>query len=199
MITKETPKEIKAPTFKDDCNRQGYEKLACEYGNWFKHWIESSKMPRPTSILDVGCRSGASTLNFLQSMPGAEVIGIDIEPDFVMEACERGALVRVQDVQTVDEMGIQFDYAFVSQVLEHVPDPVKAIKALGRCVRLAMFVSVPIESEDSFRINDSHLVRMEDEWAWLELFKEEWLPMNVWFDIRMSYLNFAVIKRGIVI
>ncbi len=197
MIAKKGVEEIKAPTFKDDCNRQGYEKLTCQYGNWFKHWIEASKMPRPASILDVGCRSGASTLNFMQSMPGAEVIGIDIEPDFVMEACERGALVREQDVQTVDEMGMQFDYAFVSQVLEHVPDPVKAIAALGRCVRLAMFVGVPMESEDSFRINDSHLVRMEDEWAWLELFKDEWLPRNVWFDIRMSYLNFVVIKREV--
>jgi SAM-dependent methyltransferase len=190
-------KALKSPGYVNQESQVHYEKVVCQYANWFCHWIESSKMPVPESMLDVGCRSGASTLNFMQALPSTRVVGIDVEPEFIMEARERGAMVLEQDVQTVDEMGQRFDYVFASQVLEHVEDPAKAIRALHQCVELAMFVGVPMESEGSFRDNESHHVRF-DEWGWLELFKEDWRPRNLWYDIRTNYLNFVVVKKGVM-
>lgn len=83
-----------------------------------------------TRILEVGCGTGAFGAALEEA--GARVTGIEPDPDAAAEA--RGRLSRVLDV-TLDHAlaaleGERFDVVVLADVLEHVPDPVAALRGL---------------------------------------------------------------------
>lgn len=176
--------------------QMGYEDLARQYASWFLQWIATSGSSKPTSILDVGCRTGASTQVFSSMLPKANVMGVDVVPEAVDEAQANGVNALVCDVQELDKLGMTFDYAFVSQVLEHVPDLSKAIDALETVVSRGMFVGVPLESKESFDSNDKHH-HWGDTWWWMEHFKEKWNLVHLFYDHRVKYLNLVIMKKKV--
>ena len=90
-------------------------------------------------ILDLGCGPGSITLDLTERVgPGGQVVGVDLSEDAVAAArsaaiARRDEVTRfiVGDLFTLDLEPDSFDIVHAHQVLQHVPDPVAAIKAMA--------------------------------------------------------------------
>ncbi len=89
------------------------------------------------TILDLGCGPGTITVDLAERVPGGRVLGVDREPAVLEQA---RALARERDARNVDfavgdvyDLDLArgtFDVVFVHQVLQHLREPVRALRAL---------------------------------------------------------------------
>ena len=91
-------------------------------------------------ILDVGCGPGNITADLVRRVPGATVRGIDVSPEIIERATsEYGSLpglsFSVDDVYGLDAADATFDVVYVHQVLQHLHDPVSALREIRRVLR----------------------------------------------------------------
>ncbi|MEO8106155.1 MAG: methyltransferase domain-containing protein [Actinomycetes bacterium] len=92
------------------------------------------------SILDVGCGPGTITAEFADRV-GAEgrVVGVDASADVVAMASEQrarpNASYAVGDVYRLDAADDTFDIVHAHQVLQHLADPVAALREMRRVCR----------------------------------------------------------------
>lgn len=92
-------------------------------------------------VLDVGCGAGAYVAPLLQA--GHDCQGIEYSPECV-EACRRRGLpVRRMDAHALEFEAKSFDTVQMVEVLEHLPDPVKALEEAFRVARKNVLISVP--------------------------------------------------------
>lgn len=110
-----------------------------------KHVASRTSAPR---VLDVGCGCGVNAREFKRATPGAHIVGIEPNP--------RAAELAATTCDEVFQGGIEdwikkpaaapFDAVILSDVLEHIPDPVAFLRALseGDARRDAVWIiSVP--------------------------------------------------------
>ena len=93
-------------------------------------------------VLDVGCGPGTITADLAARVAPGRVLGIDPSPEVVAAAqAEAGAAgvanleVRVGDVYALDEADASFDVVHAHQVLQHLADPVAALREMRRVCR----------------------------------------------------------------
>jgi len=103
-------------------------------------WIEEHVSLKDRSVLDVGC--GGGILAEAMSAEGARVLGIDLAGKSLqvarLHALESGAKVEYRAVAVEDlarEQPEQFDVITCMEMLEHVPDPARTIRACAQLVR----------------------------------------------------------------
>lgn len=91
------------------------------------------------SLLDVGCGPGTITLDFAQRVAPGRVVGIDAAPAAIEAASAEGASLglsnvefRTADLYALDFADDTFDIVHAHQVLQHVPDPVGALREMRR-------------------------------------------------------------------
>jgi len=87
------------------------------------------------SILDVGCGPGTITADLARLVAPGRVVGIDPSPDIVAQAAadhtEPNLSFQVGDVYALaDATSEHFDVVHAHQVLQHLPDPVGALRAM---------------------------------------------------------------------
>jgi 2-polyprenyl-3-methyl-5-hydroxy-6-metoxy-1,4-benzoquinol methylase len=103
----------------------------------------------PRSLLDVGCGEGVLVQRWAQSMPGARVVGIDLEEESIQAGwSERRAPnleYRTMPAENLPFAQDEFDLASAIEVLEHVPDPEHTLAEMARCAERHLLVSVPRE------------------------------------------------------
>lgn len=88
----------------------------------------------PRSLLDIGCQE----LYFYEQLKATyDVTLADNEP--------RQDCILKEDVQQLSFEDNTFDIVLCQQVLEHVPDPVKAINELRRVAKNQLIITVPYE------------------------------------------------------
>lgn len=91
-------------------------------------------------VLDVGCGPGTIT-SALGDLVGADgdVLGIDSSEEIiaaVRETCTRSNVrFAVQDISRLDAHDDSFDISHAHQVLQHLPDPVAALREMARVTR----------------------------------------------------------------
>ena len=92
-----------------------------------------------TRLLDVGCGPGTITLDFARRVAPGAVVGIDREPDVLESARIAAREAGVDNVEFVpgDVYALEFDddsFAVVHahQVLQHLTDPVAALREMRR-------------------------------------------------------------------
>jgi SAM-dependent methyltransferase len=93
--------------------------------------------PDGSTILEAGCGVGAQTVILARNSPGANFTSIDISPTSLEAAT---ALISSENIQNVtfqhaDIFALpfpaeHFDHIFVCFVLEHLADPIAALRAL---------------------------------------------------------------------
>lgn len=93
-----------------------------------------------TALLDVGCGPGNITADLASRIPGGSTLGIDLSADVVDLARAdfgdvEGLDFAVGDVYSLDLADESFDVVYVHQVLQHLSDPVAAIRELRRVLR----------------------------------------------------------------
>ena len=108
------------------------------------------RLPAETrSLCDVGCAGGAAGRAFRLRAPGVRVTGIEKDPRAAALARQRLDRVLEEDVlvalERLDREGERFDGFLFADVLEHLDDPVAALKLAGRLAstRAVLVASVP--------------------------------------------------------
>ena len=93
------------------------------------------------NLLDVGCGPGTITADLAEIVAPGHIVGIDFAKE-ALEAAQREADRRkidnvefiVGDIYDLQAAGIEqgtFDVVHAHQVLQHVPDPVEALRIMG--------------------------------------------------------------------
>ncbi|MET9779041.1 class I SAM-dependent methyltransferase [Streptomyces sp. NPDC006367] len=100
-------------------------------------------------ILDVGCGPGTITADLAELVPDGHVTGVDRAPEIVERARatakERGltnTAFAVADVHALDHPDDTFCVVHAHQVLQHVGDPVRALREMRRVTRPGGIVAV---------------------------------------------------------
>lgn len=98
------------------------------------------------TVLEVGCACGGNLMAISAMNPGADLYGIEINPQTASVAsCY--AQVEAENVEMISRKDWQgkFDYIIAGDVIEHLRDPWKAVRNLGRLLKPdgRLFISVP--------------------------------------------------------
>lgn len=103
-----------------------------------------SVLPPPQRLLDAG--SGSGEFCFLAQTEGYHVTGVEADPEFAEHArTEYGVDVVTATVASAEFSAGSFDAVTMFHVLEHLPDPVKVLQAIGEWTKPGgvLFVEVP--------------------------------------------------------
>jgi SAM-dependent methyltransferase len=99
--------------------------------------------PAGSRVLEAGCGIGAQTVHLVAANPETSFVAVDISDDSLTSARARmaaqapGAAVEwhCADLHDLPFADGEFDHLFVCFVLEHLPDPVRALTRLRRVLR----------------------------------------------------------------
>ena len=92
-------------------------------------------------VLDVGCGPGTITVDLARLVPEGSVLGIDRAADVLPEAAGNVAFAA-GDVYALDRPDDSFDVVHAHQVLQHLSDPVAALREMARVCRPDGLVAV---------------------------------------------------------
>ncbi len=98
------------------------------------------RLTKEDSLLDVGCGPGTITQDLAALVAPGEVIGLDYAESVVVEAKELGEGIanlqfRTGNVYALDFADDTFDVVHAHQVLQHLTDPVAALREMRRVLR----------------------------------------------------------------
>jgi ubiquinone/menaquinone biosynthesis C-methylase UbiE len=101
------------------------------------------------ALLDVGCGPGTITLGLAERVAPGPVVAIDMVAEVVEQAKAAAAAAgaaniefRTGDVCALDELDASFDVVHAHQVLQHLTDPVRALREMARVLRPGGIVAV---------------------------------------------------------
>jgi SAM-dependent methyltransferase len=121
------------------------------------------------SLLDVGCGPGTITIDFAARVAPGRVVGLDAARPIVEQARGLSDSVewRVGDAYTLDADLHDFHVVHAHQVLQHLSDPVAALRAWGHACRQGGIVAARDGDYEAFTWypDDPRLDR------WLELYR----------------------------
>src|SRR5262245_37385810 len=97
----------------------------------------ASRLVSGTNVLDVGCGPGTITVDMARRVVPGRVIGIDASADAIEAARSEADAVdnvdfRSGDVYALDFDNETFDIVHAHQVLQHLTDPVGALREMKR-------------------------------------------------------------------
>lgn len=122
--------------------------------------------PGPRHVLEVGCGEGVVLAYLAPRVPGARFEGLELDEAALGRArarCPDVALVR-GDACALPFGDRSFDLVVCLEVLEHLPDPGRALREARRVSRGGCLLSVP--HEPFFRLGNAlrgkHLGRLGD-------------------------------------
>lgn len=107
------------------------------------------------SLLDVGSGRGVFLWPCLNVFPWIEITSIDLLPHRVemLNTVQQGGVANLSvlaaDICDLDIADKSFDVVTMLEVLEHIPDPLAAIKAAVRISKKYVVVTVPSKQDDN--------------------------------------------------
>ncbi|MHC6222510.1 methyltransferase domain-containing protein [Arthrobacter sp. MMS24-S77] len=128
-----------------------------------------------TSVLDVGCGPGSITCDFAELVAPAKVVGLDRSAEIVAQAASLASERGVENVEFVtgniydlDFEDETFDLVHAHQVLQHLTDPVAALREMRRVAKPGAIVAV--RDADFHGMSWYPEVRELDDW--MELYQK---------------------------
>lgn len=111
---------------------------------WFRAFIEKHGLG---SVFDIGCHTGIMSLNLTQL--GVPVTGIDINKgaiDKCKEFCEdfgiKNCKFKVSSFEEYKKNDL-FDYVLISEIIEHVLDPIALLEFAEKHCKKAVIITTP--------------------------------------------------------
>lgn len=92
-------------------------------------------------ILDIGCATGEYCKKL--SEIGFKCTGVDINPEYILKAKQKGIDAHIMDGETLDFPNNSFDTVILFEVLEHVNNPKIVLKEAKRVAGKNVLISVP--------------------------------------------------------
>lgn len=130
-------------------------------------------------VLDIGCANARDISELVKS--GAQVTGVDISESMIDAAKKQlsqigidGVTLRVGDATRLNFSDASFDKILCSEVIEHIPDALQALKEIRRVLKRggALVLSTP---------NKSSWYGIERYWLWQRLLRRKWPhPYDEW-------------------
>jgi len=103
---------------------------------------EDTHFAEGSSVLEAGCGVGAQTIRLATRSPKALITSIDVSEIAVVEAGKavaaegiKNVTVRQADIFNLPFSAESFDHVFVCFILEHLPRPVEALRALKHVLK----------------------------------------------------------------
>jgi ubiquinone/menaquinone biosynthesis C-methylase UbiE len=125
-------------------------------------------------LLDVGCGPGTVTADLAARVAPGRVVGLDREEAPLVGAREAAAAQGVTnasyvvgDVYALDFEDASFDVAHAHQVLQHLTDPVAALREMARVTRPGGLIAVRDSDYEAFTWHPAS----EGLTRWLELYR----------------------------
>ncbi|MEM3986930.1 MAG: methyltransferase domain-containing protein [Candidatus Methanomethylicia archaeon] len=137
--------------------------------------VVCSVLPRyPSLLVDVGCNGGTLTRIIAECTGARRVVGLDIKEEFVRyaEVTKRGAVFVVGDALELPLHDCVADVVVLLEVLEHLLNPVKALREAYRVLKPGGLLVVLVPNEDS-------LVFKVIWWFWSRSFGKAWRDAHV--------------------
>lgn len=126
-------------------------------------------------ILDAGCGPGTITLDLARLASAGSVVGLDRSEAVIREArvaAEQAGVANLEltvgDVYSLDYEAGTFDVVHAHQVLQHLSDPVAALREMGRVCKPDGLVAV----RDSDYAGFTWYPAVPELDEWLELYRE---------------------------
>jgi ubiquinone/menaquinone biosynthesis C-methylase UbiE len=113
------------------------------------------KIPSGASVLDIGCGQGWQLAEIRKLCPDAKLHGMDISPKLVSLAREHvpGGDFQTGDADNLAYADTQFDVVVMTEVLEHLSDPVLALTQLKRVLKPGGWLLMTVPNRDWLRYN----------------------------------------------
>lgn len=105
--------------------------------------------PAGSRVLEAGCGIGAQTVHLVRNSPGAHFTSFDFSSDSIAKARESIAvsgysdvLFNIADVYNLPYKTDAFDHVFICFFLEHLRDPIQALRGLGKTLNAGGTITV---------------------------------------------------------
>jgi ubiquinone/menaquinone biosynthesis C-methylase UbiE len=123
-------------------------------GRFLRRVAELVSSEGPHRVLEVGCGEGIVLATLATRLPGTRFDGLELDETALEQArvrCPGATLVR-GDACELPFGDQSFDLVVCLEVLEHLPEPVRALRELRRVARGGCLLSVP--HEPFFRVGN---------------------------------------------
>jgi demethylmenaquinone methyltransferase / 2-methoxy-6-polyprenyl-1,4-benzoquinol methylase len=103
---------------------------------WKRLGVQSATLPNGAMVLDLACGTGDFSRIVAKAMPGARVVAVDLTPQMLALARQRGSTAVVcGDAMALPFAQGSFDCVFVGYGLRNFPDLTAALKEIHRITR----------------------------------------------------------------
>jgi ubiquinone/menaquinone biosynthesis C-methylase UbiE len=124
-------------------------------------------------VLDIGCGHGILLERAFQRFPSIQPCGCDLSSVMCSKTLSRNTKAGIVQADAEDLPFAQdtFDHVFMLEVLEHVPDAVRALREVKRVLRTKGTFVVAVPNKDWFHYEQHMRTRKEhrsidDHWHW---------------------------------
>jgi methionine biosynthesis protein MetW len=164
-----------------------------------RYWQETSSVDRwqfefiydwitPSStVLDLGCGDG-TLLARLKEGKLCKVVGVDISPLAIEKARSKGVEAYVHDLdEPLPFDDRSFDYVILCEVLEHLYDPIFALKEGLRVARRAMIISIPNYGYIKYRLYlllKGRVPVIKGKMNWMNVFNNDHIRLFSFADFK---------------
>jgi ubiquinone/menaquinone biosynthesis C-methylase UbiE len=161
-------------------------------GGWADQMVDAfrvflEKKDKNSKILDIGCAYGVGILA-MNKLGYTNIVGVDLISEKLDHAIKNNLNVRQMDMHSLQFVDNEFDYSFMSHVIEHSIDPVKVVCEMVRVTKKMGFIIAPIEEPGSESCDITpHTSPFRTEDDWLNVLKQVEKISNISFNTKKLF------------